>query len=55
MRIWERYFGIYGLDEDGIMEHIADRNSYGLARELVLKLAPHADCAERVVGLCPRC
>lgn len=51
----ERYFGIYGLDEDGIMEHIADRNSYGLARELVLKLAPHADCAERVVGLCPRC
>lgn len=49
----ERYFGIYGIDEDGFLEHIADRVSYGLARELVLKMVPGADCAERVVGLCP--
>ena len=50
----ERYFGIYGIDEDGLLEHISDRGSYGLARELVLKLIPGADCAERVVGLFPR-
>lgn len=50
----ERYFGIYGIDHDGFVEHISDRESYGLARELVLKLAPGAVCAERVVGLCPR-
>jgi hypothetical protein len=50
----KRYFGIYGIEEDGFMEHIADRGSYGLARELVLKLVPGAVCAERVVGLCPR-
>lgn len=50
----ERYFGIYGVDEEGFLEHIADRGSYVLARELVLNLAPAAVCAERAVGLCPR-
>lgn len=50
----ERYFGIYGVGVDGLLEHIADRESFALARELVLKLAPGADCMERVVGLCPR-
>ena len=50
----ERYFAIYGIGEDGLLEHITDRGSYGLARELVLKLAPGAICVERVVGLYPR-
>ena len=50
----ERYFGIYGIDGDGFLEHIADRDSYSLARELVLKLVPGANCGERVVGLCTR-
>lgn len=50
----ERYFGIYGVDEEGFLEHIADRDSYVLAREFVLNLAPAAVCAERAVGLCPR-
>jgi hypothetical protein len=47
----ERYFSIYGVDEDDCLEHIADRDSYSMARELVLKLAPGVVCAERVVGL----
>lgn len=50
----DRYFGIYGVDEEGFLEHIADRGSYALARELVLNLAPDAVCAERAVGLCAR-
>jgi hypothetical protein len=50
----ERYFSIYGVGEDGLLEHIADRSSYSLARELVLKLAPGVVCPERVVGLSPR-
>lgn len=50
----ERYFSIYGVGEDGLLEQIADRSSYSLARELVLKLAPGVVCAERVVGLSPR-
>lgn len=50
----ERYFAIYGIGEEGMLEHITDRSSYKLARELVLKLVPGADCTERVVGLCPR-
>lgn len=50
----ERYFGIYGIDADGFLEYITDRCSYEEAREFVLKLVPGADCAERVVGLCPR-
>ena len=50
----DRYFGIYGVDEEGFLEHIANRCSYVLARELVLNLAPDAVCAERAVGLCPR-
>jgi hypothetical protein len=50
----DRYFSIYGVEEDGLLEHIADRSSYSLARELVLNLAPGLACAERVVGLSPR-
>jgi hypothetical protein len=33
-------YGLYGLEEDGIAEHIADRDTYADARELALKLAP---------------
>lgn len=34
------FFGLYGLESDGIAEHIADRDTYASARELALKLAP---------------
>lgn len=34
------YFGLYGIDEDGLLEHIADRTSYMEARNLAQKLAP---------------
>ena len=34
------YFGIYGLNADGVLEHIADRRTYGEAVDLVQKLAP---------------
>ncbi|MDP4645638.1 MAG: hypothetical protein NWR51_07300 [Akkermansiaceae bacterium] len=47
----ERYFGIYGVEADGTLEHIADRRSYMFARDLVMKLAPGATCEERVMGL----
>jgi hypothetical protein len=53
-KLGERYFSIYGVGEDGLLEQIADRCSYSLARELVLKLAPGVVCAEKVVGLSPR-
>jgi hypothetical protein len=33
-------YGLYGLESDGIAEHIADRDTYADARELALKLAP---------------
>ncbi len=48
----ERYFGIYGVEDDVTIEHIADRKTFAEARELVLKLAPGAVCVERVMGLC---
>jgi hypothetical protein len=34
------YFGIYGIGEDDLLEHIADRSTYGGAVELLRKLAP---------------
>jgi hypothetical protein len=34
------YFGFYGVGEDGLLEHIADRASYGDAVGLGEKLAP---------------
>jgi len=36
----ERYFGLYGVSEDGKLEHIADRKTYGEALILARKLAP---------------
>ncbi len=36
----ERYFGLYGVGEDGKLEHIADRKTYGEILNLVQKLAP---------------
>jgi hypothetical protein len=33
------YFGVYGVFRDGTMEHIADRESYAAAVELLQKLA----------------
>ncbi len=36
----ERYFGLYGVGEDGRLEHIADRKTYGEVFTLVQKLAP---------------
>jgi hypothetical protein len=34
------YFGVYGVDASGELEHIADRQTYAEARELAQKLAP---------------
>jgi len=36
----EPYYGVYGVGKDGLMEHIADRNTYAEAVDLVRKLAP---------------
>jgi hypothetical protein len=38
----EPYFGLYGVEEEGRLEHIADRANYGDAVSLVEKLAPGA-------------
>lgn len=37
------YFGIYGVRAEGLVEHIADRSTYGEAVTLVSKLAPGVD------------
>jgi len=34
------YFGVYGIDADGELEHIADRRTFLEARDLVQKFAP---------------
>jgi hypothetical protein len=34
------YFGLYGIDRDGTLEHIADRGTYLEARVLAQKLVP---------------
>lgn len=36
------FFGVYGVDKDGILEQIADRDTYGDAVALVQKLVPDA-------------
>jgi hypothetical protein len=36
----ERYFGLYGVGEDGKLEHIADRATYGDVLSLAQRLAP---------------
>ena len=36
----ERYFGLYGVGEEGKLEHIADRKTYGEVWSLAQKLAP---------------
>jgi hypothetical protein len=36
----EPYLGLYGVTDDGLIEHIADRATYREARKLVRKLAP---------------
>ncbi len=36
----EVFFGLYGLEEDGVAEHIADRGSYAALLMLARKLAP---------------
>ena len=40
------FFSLYGLDGDGLPEHIADRNGYAAIRGLALKLAPGVDFPE---------
>ncbi len=34
------YFGLYGVDKDGLLEHVADRMTYGDLVRLAEKLAP---------------
>jgi hypothetical protein len=43
----EPYFGLYGVYEDGTVEHIADRRSYLEAGSLAQKLAPGIDFPTR--------
>lgn len=45
------YFALYGCDEDGLLEHIADRRTYAEAVSLVQKLAP--GIAFDTVPTCP--
>lgn len=47
-------YGVYGVDENGWCEHIADRPTYSAARSLVGKLAPGIDLPGHVaVTLAP--
>jgi len=47
-------YGVYGIDENGWHEHIADRPTYSAARCLVGKLAPGIDLPSQVaVTLAP--
>jgi len=39
----ELYFGLYGVFEDGTVEHIADRKTYAEALSLIEKLVPGID------------
>lgn len=43
------YFGIYGVGDDGLMEHIADRGTYLEALSLTRKLAPGIELPEEPV------
>jgi hypothetical protein len=40
------YFGLYGVGDDGLMEHIADRRTYAEARCLARKLATGIEVPE---------
>jgi len=42
----EPYFGLYGVFEDGILEHIADRKTYSEAVSLAKKLVPEINFPE---------
>ena len=49
------YFGLYGVDENGLLEHIADRNTYSEAVHLARKLAPGVDFPDApIFGRLPR-
>ena len=37
------YFGLYGVDRDGVEEHLADRSSYAEASDLCRRLFPGID------------
>ncbi|MFT3990062.1 MAG: hypothetical protein QM680_01510 [Luteolibacter sp.] len=45
------YFGFYGIGENGLLEHIADRKTYAGARDLVRKIAPGVQLPEEPVCL----
>jgi len=42
------YFGLYGVLEDGTLEHIADRRTYSEALSLAKKLVPGIDFPDRL-------
>ncbi|MGC3992108.1 MAG: hypothetical protein QM796_20925 [Chthoniobacteraceae bacterium] len=44
------YYGVYGIDGDDSVEHIADRNSYLSAVSLAQKLSPSIDFPMHVIG-----
>lgn len=41
-------YGIYGVDSNGLLEHMADRSTYVQARSLVLRLFPSLGFAEEL-------
>lgn len=43
------YFRLYGVGDDGLLEHIADRSTYVEARSLARKLAPGIELPEEPV------
>lgn len=48
------FFALFGVENDGRLEHIADRRSYAEAREFALKLAPGIAFPEVPVVSYPR-
>ena len=46
------FFALYGLDGDGLPEHIADRTCYAAIHDLALKLAPGIGFPEEPGAFC---
>jgi len=43
------YFAVYGVQEGGVLEHIADRKTYSAALSLVRKLAPGVQLPQKPI------
>ena len=47
------YFGLYGMSDDGLLEHIADRRTYAEALRLAQKIAPGVEFPETPIFSIP--